>query len=136
MSKIFFVKNISGLFLKTEPQSQFKMELPAWQTGTQIILIFLMLLLVWVLKNRVRTIRINPNRTIVEVELEIPEDTSSLGTRLQGLEVQIQAIETNHVELDKRIQSIKEEVEKTTRAGLGEKKVILNTDYEFYDCVD
>ena len=112
------------------------MELPAWQTGTQIILIFLMILLVWVLKNRVRTIRINPNRTIVEVELEIPEDTSSLGTRLQGLEVQIQAIETNHVELDKRIQSIKEEVEKTTRAGLGEKKVILNTDYEFYDCVD
>ena len=83
------------------------MELPACQTEmTQLIMFVVFLLLVWLLKDKIRTIIINPNETIVE--MKTTDNTSSLGTRLEGLETQIQAIHSE-------IQSIKEEIGETKR---------------------
>ena len=53
------------------------------------------------LKDQIKTIIINPNETIVE--LQTSNDNSIFGTRLDGLETKI-------VELEKQIQSMKNEV--------------------------
>ena len=83
------------------------MELPAWQNEmTQLVMFVVFLLLVWLLKDKIRTININPNETTIE--MQTTDDTSTLGTRLKGLETQMQAIQSE-------IQSIKKEIGETKR---------------------
>ena len=86
------------------------MELQAWQNEmTQLIMVLVVLLvIVWLLKDKIRTIIINPNE--MRVELETTDDASSFGTRLVGLETQI---EENHADLEKQIHSIQKEIGET-----------------------
>ena len=103
-------------YFKKEPQ--FKMEPLAWQNEmTQLIMVLVVLFLVWILKDKIRTIIINPNETTLE--LQTTDDTSSFRPRLKGLENQVQAIQSE-------IQSIKIEIGETKRPQVELEENTLN----------
>ena len=67
------------------------MELPAWHYEmTQLIMVLVVLFIVWLYKDKIRSMTINTNE--MRVDLETTDDASSFGTRLADLEKQIHSI--------------------------------------------
>ena len=103
---------------------QFKMELPAWQTWTKLILIIFLFLLVWLLRNN-GTITINLKEMTLETQIEglnktVEEKHTELNIQIQSqIEGLIKTIEEKHAELDIQIQSIKKEITETTKDRAG-----------------